>query len=557
MLKNSKFHLVLITLIALIFGWQLFRPGFFSTHDDLQTMRLYQIDKCFSNGQIPCRWAPDMGAGYGQPTFNYYSATPYYLGELFHLAGFSFVDSTKILFLLSLLLAALFSYYFFLEFASPLASLVGAVLYTLVPYRAVDVYVRGALAEVFALALIPLVLFTLIRLLKKPSLINSLFLSTSLLFLLTAHNITSVTSLFLFIPFTIASFFIFKPSIRKLLYLALGLILGLGLASFFILPIALERNLIQTSFLTQGYFDYNVHFVSLKQLFMSFNWGYGPSEPGTNDNISFAVGFVQSLSIFIFPIILLVKRQSKKMVGFGLVFWLVSLATIFMTHNQSSIIWKSLPFLSFVQFPWRFLGIAVLGAAATWVIIIENLSTNRKMFVSMLLIFTIVLNFGYFKFDKYLPSVTDETLLSGDELVRQQLSAVSDYLPVSSKYIPDTIAPTQPWTTDKGVDITNFQKRSNYFSVDVEVYIPKTEITFPITYFPGWIIYDNNNPEPISFTTDNKYGLITLSLPKGRHKIQSFFENTPIRQISNTISFISLFILLTLYIVSKENNEKK
>src|SRR5574337_739444 len=95
-------NITIILLFSLLFGWQLLRPGYYTMHDDLQVMRLYEMDRCFKDGQLPCRFAPDMGQNYGQPLFNYYSAFPYYLGELIHLTGFSFIDTVKLLFLLSL-----------------------------------------------------------------------------------------------------------------------------------------------------------------------------------------------------------------------------------------------------------------------------------------------------------------------------------------------------------------------------------------------------------------------------------------------------------------------
>ena len=72
MTKTHLTHIIFIVLICVIAGWQLFRPGYFTMHDDLQVMRLFEMDRCLQDGQIPCRWAADLGAGYGQPMFNYY-----------------------------------------------------------------------------------------------------------------------------------------------------------------------------------------------------------------------------------------------------------------------------------------------------------------------------------------------------------------------------------------------------------------------------------------------------------------------------------------------------
>jgi len=41
----------------------LLRSGYYPMHDDMQAIRLMQMDKCVKDMQIPCRWVPDMGYG--------------------------------------------------------------------------------------------------------------------------------------------------------------------------------------------------------------------------------------------------------------------------------------------------------------------------------------------------------------------------------------------------------------------------------------------------------------------------------------------------------------
>ncbi len=81
-LKNKKFDLILIFTLSVFIIWPLFLPGYFSHHDDLQVMRIFEMRQCFIDFQIPCRWVPDMGYGNGFPLFNYYGVFPYYLGAI-------------------------------------------------------------------------------------------------------------------------------------------------------------------------------------------------------------------------------------------------------------------------------------------------------------------------------------------------------------------------------------------------------------------------------------------------------------------------------------------
>ena len=74
-------------------------PGFFSMHDDQQIARLFELDISLKAGQIPPRWVENLGFGYGYPFFNFYPPLVYYLGEIFHTMGFSFINSTKLVIL--------------------------------------------------------------------------------------------------------------------------------------------------------------------------------------------------------------------------------------------------------------------------------------------------------------------------------------------------------------------------------------------------------------------------------------------------------------------------
>src|SRR3989344_6296183 len=104
--KKQTLILVFLLIVILPTFSALLRQGFFPMHDDMQAMRLMQLDKCVKDWQIPCRWVPDMGYGYGYPQFNYYAPLPYYIMEGFHLLGFGFLDSVKVFFVLTVLISA-------------------------------------------------------------------------------------------------------------------------------------------------------------------------------------------------------------------------------------------------------------------------------------------------------------------------------------------------------------------------------------------------------------------------------------------------------------------
>ncbi|MBI4571551.1 MAG: hypothetical protein HY723_06335, partial [Chloroflexi bacterium] len=153
--------LVLLTMPAWL---DLLGGGMILTADTLHALRIYEIHRCLDDGQIPCRWAPDLGNGYGAPLFNYYPPLPYYAGDLLHRAGFSYLRAVDLLYLAGLLGAGLSMFVLGRRLWGGLGGLVSAVAYVYAPYLALDVYMRGALAELWALAVVPALLWAVLEL---------------------------------------------------------------------------------------------------------------------------------------------------------------------------------------------------------------------------------------------------------------------------------------------------------------------------------------------------------------------------------------------------------
>ena len=559
----ARNNFIIIFLISLVFGWQLLRPGFYTMHDDLQVMRLYEMDRCFKDGQLPCRWAPDMAQNYGQPLFNFYSAFPYYLGELIHLVGFSFIDTVKLLFFLSLFLSGAFTYLLARHFIGEKAALVTASAYLAVPYHAVDIFVRGALSESWGLTLVPLVLYCLFRLSKKPDGKSGILLSLSLAALLTTHNLTVLITAPFFIVLGLFALFTSPKRRQFLLYLLPSLLLGIGLSAFFLLPVLFEKSLIQTNFLITDYFDFRAHFVTISQLFSKLSGGYGPSRFNSwqyPETLSFFVGILPLLALIFTPVALYLNRKDKRTFSFILIIYALCLGALFMTHARSVLIWEKLPFLSYLQFPWRFLSIASLMSSLLIGFLAEALIIRFKredLIAWLFIAFLFLANISYFRFEKYLPTLTDSQKLSGKAFDQQIKGALLDYLPVTAKKIPEKKAPALPLTTAGIVTLNYFDHRSNYFASEFDVGSDDGAIVqFPVMFFPGWEIYQNRLATPIRVDIDNDFGLITVKLTKGHHLIQGFFENTLLRTIGNLTTFFSGLALLLWFIFNKNSPDE-
>src|SRR3990167_10822714 len=57
-------------------------------------------------------------------------------------------------------------------------------------------------------------------------------------------------------------------------------------------------------------------------------------------------------------------------------------------------------------------------------------------------------------------------------------------------------------------------------------------------YFPGWRVEVDEKKQPIDYK--NKHGLITFSLPKGRHEVIIKYGKTPVHLASEIMSLLAL-----------------
>lgn len=539
-MKYIAFYILILFFVSLLATRRLPFINYFNSHDNTTPSRQLQMHKCFLDLQFPCRWVPDFGNGYGYPLFNYYPPLPYLVGEPFMLAGLSQYNAVKISFFLSLFLSGVAMSFLGSKFFNNLSGLISGVLYIWAPYRAVDIYVRGALNESWSFVFIPLILlFSYNVIAKNKGPLETLFLAFSWAGLLLSHNLISL----MFIPFFIVWIIFllcFLRSFNRIVPIFVGSVLGLCIASFFTLPVLFEKNLVWLDFIS-GYFNYRDHFVYIYQLFVDNSWEYGFSFAGTGDGMSFQIGFLHYLIpivVFIVSSVRLVGSFSKvNLIAF--VTFILGLFAIFMTSDLSQYIWNIFPILAIVQFPWRFLTISITFFSLSGGYLFFLINKKWQYLFSFLIIFVvIVLNWNYF-----LPDTSSKFVAKGyfEENLR-------DYLPITSPEGPQN--PRNEIVSPSEINIFEVKDEKSgtdwfNFTINSERY---TSVIINILQFPNWNIYVDK--QKVNDYTDNA-GLIQIDIPNGTHEVYGELENTPIRTFSNIVSIISimgsLFYIIFFY----------
>lgn len=541
-----------VVLVALLAARGLIGSGYFNMHDDLQMMRQLQMEKCFLDGQIPCRWVPDMGYGYGFPLFNFYPPLPYLVGEIFRLVGFSFVDVVKILFVLSFVLSGITMYFLAKEFFGRFGGFVSAAFYIWAPYHAVDVYVRGAMNEAWAMIWFPLIFLASYRILRKRGKLwnNFLVLSVSWAFLFLSHNLMVM----IFTPFFAlwcGLWLLKERNVRAIPSLVVSGVLGFGLAAFFVLPVLVEKDLVQTDSLAVGYYEFTAHFVNIHQLLTSRFWGYGPSVwQDAEDMMSFQIGIIH----WVLPIILLIfllkkilrKRESLK--DYEIVFILsffVGWFFAFMTHSRSTPIWQSIESLKFVQFPWRFLTLVIFSFSLSAGVVSRIFkAATTKILGIILIIAIIVYSFNYFmpQHGKLGP-LTDEEKFSGAAWELQQTAGIYDYLPKTAKTAPKAPRLSVAEVMKGEASIIEPESGTNWARFGVDS-LGDSLIRINIFSFPDFVVFVNDVETQVFIAEDEEWGRMYINVPSGVSRVYLKLYDTNVRKIGNLISAFSLIVSL-------------
>lgn len=554
MQKIKKFFANNIWLLVILFSlpaiWALFVPGFFGVSDDMHIAWLHQMDAALKTGQWLPRYVPDLSYGFGYPLFNFVFPLPFYLGEIFHILGFSFVGSIKAVFLISVPLSMYFMCKFLREFVGKALSMAGAVLYVYSPYRATDLFVRGAIGEIVSFVFFPLIALSIVKVLssKKKQAIRWVGIGAlSVAGLVTSHNISA----YMFLPAAILFVFIYiivkkRIEIASLVYLIVVIFLGFISSIFFWLPVILDSGLMKYSTV----FDFQNHFPTIKQLITPY-FGYGASVPGPGDGMSFFLGTISLLAVvsgIILSTVFWRKFSDKQKT---VVIWstIMFFSSIFMMNHRSAFVWKTIPLLPYFQFPWRLLMLTTFSSSIFLVAFSKLDIKKRGIFAMLILGAAILLNYNSFKpedflgrTDKYyinryipFPVASEEYQLTQEEYLR---------LPVDTVRRPERVYPRA--TSGEDV-IKNIDKRN---SLDAVLEISTDEpvvINYNKYFFPGWTA--SIDGQKTDLAAGEPFGQIVIEVPAGDHLIEVEFKETNFKRILDIISLMG--ITLSVIIVVK------
>lgn len=570
-------------LLLLLSYWSIkpiFIRGSFPIHDDTQVARVYEMHKSLQDGMFPVRWVTDLGYGYGYPIFNFYAPLSYYIGG----AAAFFTDAlaaTKLMMTLGVLVAGISMYLFARELWGEGGGLIAGLLYLYAPYHAVDIYVRGDVAEFWAYSFIPLVflsfykIFSILKISDTQGIENAKLTTQSAkqqlkpkkvawywiivgsagyAAVILSHNLTAMITTPFLIIFAVMLFVAWKVqnTSDKALFIFLPLLFGILLSAFYWLPALAEIKYTNVTSQIGGGADYHDHFVCISQLWDS-PWGYGGSTKGCVDGLSFKIGKMHLiftlLSLGLLPV-LMKKRKSAFLIA--VTFFFCLLLSIFFMLEQSVFIWNMLPQMAYLQYPWRFLLLAsfftsfLSGGGYRFIeeLLTKYMPLQNKLpailLCIMMSVLIIVFNARIFTprtiFEKTAYDYTNSQTLSwSTSRISDEYMPKGFNKPKSVNDIPhDRIAFTMEQPSAQLI-VARTQ------SIHVYAVLPKkTNVQVNVAYFPAWHFFIDG--KPVNYI--NRGGTLSAFIPGGAHAFDIAFIQTPMEKIGDILSLCGVCLLI-------------
>jgi hypothetical protein len=491
------------------------------------------------------RWAEWANWGYGEPRFIFYPPGSWLLGAtLGSLLPWKMAPGAFIW--LALLPAGYSMWRFAHEWLSPREAATAAVLYAVNPYQLIIVYYRSDFAELLANALLPLALWGALRLLRE-GWRGLQFLAVPFALIWLANAPAAVLATYsLMLLFFVAS--IFRRSLRPLILGGVSMAAGFGLAAFYIFPAAYEQRWVQIRQILADLLSPDQNFLfthASDPEFLFFNWKVS--------GVAMGVMLVTGIAAVI------VARRRRE---FPEIWWMLQAlgaAAVLLMFPPSMFLWRVLPKLEFVQFPWRWLGVldfvfafflaAAIGRAKRpWVgslAIAIALTTLAAALVYdgwwdsediPVLTKSIQTGRGYEGTDEYQPLGCDRYELPGSdlegEIIGKPAPRIREFVEPSGVFRPasDAVLRIERWTAN--------EKRLSTQDV-----APST-LALRLLNYPGWRVQVDGISAQTGAAPETAQMLVAL--PAGAHQVEVQFTSTWDRIAGAIISAI-FAILLAAY----------
>jgi hypothetical protein len=514
-------------------------------------------------GVLYPRWAEWANWGFGEPRFIFYPPASWMLGAALG-SALPWRAAPGAYMWLALIVAGMSMWRLAREWLDTPRARTAAVLYALNPYNLVLAYYRSDFAELLAVGLLPLLIWSALCVVRGewravPTLaavFGGVWLSNAPAAVIATYSLVVI--------FAVGC--ALGRSAQPMLLGGLAMVGGLGLAAFYILPAAWEQRSVQIQQAISIDLTPAQNFLFSKTNdpeFVLFNWKMS----------GIAIGMMLISGV---AAVFVARRRRELRELWWPAITLSSLAVVVM-FPASLFAWKLLPELQFIQFPWRWmevLGIvfAVFAAAAfsekpnrraTWVMVAiagAGIAISAAFTISdtwwdadgvPTMLEAIKTGQGYEGTDEYTPLGCDRLDLPGnpDDSTRPQ-GVSPDPAPMIQTFDPGSgetgATKGTPWHIDE------WSAERKVLSVDAA---GPTTLALRLLNFPAWNVRVNGREGRADPAPDTAQMLVPV--PAGHQEIDVQFHRTWDRTAGGAISVVSGVALLAFALSLRRERESR
>ncbi|MBV8086328.1 MAG: hypothetical protein JO247_16095, partial [Chloroflexi bacterium] len=547
---------VLLPLLAFALAPLVKGPMFASADGLLHLYRLVEFDQAIRAGIVYPRWAPDLLGGYGEPLFVFYAPFLYYLAEAFHLAGLSLVDALKSAVGVGMAACAFGMYLFGRDLWGRWGGLISGVAYVYVPYRFVNTYLDGELAQTLAWAWLPWLLWACWRYLQRPSWRYGVLAAASYAGLVYTHSLST----WLLTPF-IGAFLLgvllwqrgsLLPALVRLLGYLLG---GALLAAPYWLAALAQRGDVELFRYGAGSYDFHTNLVPLART-LSTAWahdyaGYvgvnGPAQVGLIQAILGAAGLLTALLVWLRGR----QRRSDCVSCSGpiaVIFGLLGAASFVLMLPASAPFWEHVPFGEFLQLPDRLL--APLACCSSVLAGAIGLLVRRIPLVAGSVLAALALGASIYGGAAKLSTqyvAIPEPLTPRDVLQYEQLSgaigttAKGEYTPrwLGTPPVASPLEPLYALSPAPARQLPGAQTLASgpeFWQLRLAA-VASGAFPLPLAYYPGWSATIDGHSAAL---TPNDRGQAQVQVPNGSNSLELTLKRTPDRWAADALFVLGL-----------------
>jgi hypothetical protein len=567
--------LLAIPLLALFLIHPLIVHGCSCGHDfDFHLVSWFEAATQIGHGNLHPHWAFTPAWDAGEPRFVFYPPLSWYLGALLgmmstHLPGFSETaawTAVPIVFTwTALTLSGLTMWRLARRFTGANAALLAAAVYMANPYMLFTAYERTAYGELLAAAWMPLLFEGIFA---ERITVSRIAIPVALLWLTNAP--AAVMGCYALALLALVRFALEwkHPSIMSIsssaAKTACGVILGLALAAFYIVPAAYELQYVQAAMATIGGMKIDANFLFEHtgatpddllhdQVLRTASW------------IAVALLAATAAALFAVPLRNHTKRREPS-TSVHPPFPIAPLAALtvaiaFLLTPLSAPLWHHLPEMSFLQFPWRLLGlVAPLVAPAIAAALskrTDNASHVRAQPFSTAAIFAaliMVAALGLPAWHLFRQACDpDDTVSARLALFHSNAGTdpTDEYTPITADN--DALKPGDPamWLADSptaGPPLQTAPTATRTAPVHKMINAPRAEfLILNLRAYPSWRITLSQQgiaPKPMSGEAARADGLIAIAVPAGRSVIDIRYVEATDQILGDAISATALAALL-------------